>query len=60
MGKKGDISYFERGMVVGARQAGQTISETADLLEFSLAFTENGLKKRKYPVSVSSVGVKIL
>jgi len=22
MGKKGDLSYFERGMVVGARRAG--------------------------------------
>ncbi len=33
MGKKGDLSEFERGMVVGARQAG--ISKTADLLGFS-------------------------
>ncbi len=37
MGKKGDLSDFERGMVVGARQAGLSISETADLLEFSHA-----------------------
>ena len=35
MGKKGDLSDFERGMVVGARQAGLSISETADLLGFS-------------------------
>ncbi len=35
MGKKGDVSDFERGMVVGARQAGLTISKTADLLGFS-------------------------
>ncbi len=35
MGKKGDLSDFERGMVVGARRAGQIISETADLLGFS-------------------------
>ncbi len=35
MGKKGDLSDFERGMVVGARQAGLSISKTADLLEFS-------------------------
>ncbi len=35
MGKKGDLSDFERGMVVGARLAGLSISKTADLLEFS-------------------------
>ncbi len=59
MGKKGDLSDFERGMVVGARRAGLSISYTADLLGFSLTtifrFTENGLKKRKYPVSGSCV-----
>ena len=32
MGKKGDLSDFERGMVVGARRAGLSISKTADLL----------------------------
>ncbi len=35
MGKKGDLSDFECGMVVGARRAGLSISETADLLGFS-------------------------
>ncbi len=30
MGKKGDLSDFERGMVVGGRQAGLSISKTAD------------------------------
>ncbi len=35
MGKKGDLSDFERGMVVGARWAGLSISKTADLLGFS-------------------------
>ncbi len=35
MGKKGDLSDFERGMIVGARQAGLNISQTADLLGFS-------------------------
>ncbi len=35
MGKKGDLSDFERGMVVGARQAGLSISKTVDLLGFS-------------------------
>ncbi len=35
MGKKGDLSDFERGMVVGVRRAGLSISTTADLLGFS-------------------------
>ncbi len=35
MGKKGDLSDFERGMVVGARRAGLRISKTTDLLGFS-------------------------
>ncbi len=34
MGKKGDLSDFERGMVVGARRAGLSISKTTDLLGF--------------------------
>ncbi len=42
------------------RRAGLSISKTADLLGFSrttvsIGFTENGLKKRKYPVSRSCV-----
>ncbi len=32
MGKKGDLSDFECGMVVGARRAALRISKTADLL----------------------------
>ncbi len=59
MEKKGNLSDFERGMVVGARRAGLSISKTADLLGFSRKtisrVTENGLKKRKYPVSGSCV-----
>ena len=51
MGKKGDLSDFEPVLVVGARRAGLSISETADLLGFSHTtisrVTENGLKKRK-------------
>ena len=35
MGKKGDLSDFEHGMVVGAKRAGPSISETADILGFS-------------------------
>ncbi len=31
MEKKGDLSDFEHGMVVGARRAGLSISKTADL-----------------------------
>ncbi len=34
-GKKGDLSDSERGMVVGARRAALSISQTADLLGFS-------------------------
>ncbi len=37
MGKKGDLSDFERGMVVGAREDGLSISKTDDLLESSRA-----------------------
>ncbi len=35
MGKKGDLSDFECGLVVSARQVGLSISETADLLGIS-------------------------
>ena len=35
MGKKCDRSDFDHGMIVGARQGGLSISETADLLGFS-------------------------
>ncbi len=44
MGKKGDLSDFEHGMFVGARESG----------------TENGAKNRKYPVSSSCVDEKAL
>ncbi len=59
MGKKGDLRDFECGIVVGLRRAGLSISKTADLLGFPRTtisrFTENGPKKRKYPVSSSCV-----
>jgi len=35
MRKKGDLSKFERGMVVGARRASLNISQSAQLLGFS-------------------------
>uniref|UniRef100_A0A3Q2D6V6 Tc1-like transposase DDE domain-containing protein n=1 Tax=Cyprinodon variegatus TaxID=28743 RepID=A0A3Q2D6V6_CYPVA len=35
MGKKGDLSNFERGSIVGARRSGLSISKTAELLGFS-------------------------
>ncbi len=35
MGKKVNLSNFERGMVVDVRRAGLSISKTADLLGFS-------------------------
>ena len=42
---------FDHGMIVGARQGGLSISETADLLDFhtqqSLEFAENGVKNKK-------------
>ncbi len=64
MGKKGDLSDFERGMFVGARRAGLSISKTADLLGFSstsiyMVYREWS-EKEKYPVSGSCVGKNAL
>ncbi len=53
-GKKGDLSDFERGMFVGARRAGLLIYWDFHAQAY-LGFIENGLKKRKYPVSGSCV-----
>ncbi len=59
MGKKGDLSDFERGMVVGARRLVWVFKTLLIYWDFqvppSLGFTENGPKKRKYPVSGSCV-----
>ncbi len=55
MGKKGDLSDFERGMVVGARRAGLGFFFYWDFhAQPSLGFTENG-PKEKYPGSGSCV-----
>ncbi len=59
MGKKGDLSDFERGMVVGARRADLSISKLLIYWDFhaqpSLGFTENGPKNIKCPVTDSCV-----
>ena len=55
MGNKCDLSYFDRGMIVGARQGGLSISWEFHTQQF-LVFAENGAKNKKQPVSSSSVG----
>ena len=64
MGKKCDLSDFDHGMIVGARQGGLSISETADLLGFSRTTVSRVCRewceKKKHPVSSSSAGQKCL
>ncbi len=56
MGKKVDLSDFERRMVVGARRAFPKLLIYRDFhTQPSLGFTENGPNKRNYPVSGSCV-----
>ncbi len=59
MGKKWDLSGYERGIVVGARRADLSISKTADLLGFSRTnmFTENGPKVSGYQAGDGGVMV---
>ena len=45
-------SDFDRGMIIGTRQDGLSISETADHREF----TDNGAINKKHPVSSSAAG----
>uniref|UniRef100_A0AAR2KBC0 Tc3 transposase DNA binding domain-containing protein n=1 Tax=Pygocentrus nattereri TaxID=42514 RepID=A0AAR2KBC0_PYGNA len=54
MGKKGDLSDSERGMVVGARRAGLSISETADLLGFSRTTISRVYRERSEKEKISS------
>jgi len=63
MGKKGDLSNFEHGMVVGARRTGLSVLQFDQLLGFSrttIWFTKNGLKREKHPVCGSPVGENAL
>ena len=55
MGKKCDLTDFDHGMIISARQGGLSISETAVIswnfhAQQSLEFAENGAKKQKHPV----------
>ncbi|KAF7644124.1 hypothetical protein LDENG_00227380 [Lucifuga dentata] len=54
MGKKGDLSDFERGMVVGGRRVGLSIAETADLLGFSHATISRVYRERSEKEKISS------
>ncbi len=54
MGKKGDLSDFERGMVIGARRAGLRISKTADLLGFSRTTISRVYKEGSEKEKISS------
>ncbi len=63
MGKKGDLSDFERGMVVadGPVWVFQKLLIYWDFhTQPSLEITENGQKKRKYPASGSCVDENVL
>jgi len=55
MGKKGNLSNFERGMVVGARQAGLSISQSAQLLGFSHTTISRVYKELCEKVKASSM-----
>jgi len=54
MGKNGDLSDFERGMVVGARRAGLSMSETADLLGFTPTTISGVYRERSEKEKISS------
>ena len=54
MGIKCEVSDFNRGMIVGARWAGLSIPLTADLLGFSIVYSEWCKKQKKHLVSGGS------
>ncbi len=54
MEKKGDLRDFERGMVVGARRTGLSISKTADLLRFSRSTISTVYRERSEKEKISS------
>ncbi len=54
MGKKGDLSDFECGMVVGARRAALSIYKTADLLGFSRTTISRVYRERSEKEKISS------
>ena len=56
------ISDFDRGMTVGARQAGLIISVTADLIVFSHRFQliQNSVKNKKTSCEQQFCGRKCL
>ena len=60
MGKTKYLSVFERGMVVGARRTGLSVSRTATLLRFScLQFPvciKNGPPSKGHPANLTTVG----
>jgi hypothetical protein len=60
MGKTSDLINFAHGLIVGARSAGSSISETSGLLGFQarqcLGFTENGETNKIHPFSGCPVG----
>ena len=58
--KKSDLSVFDCGMIVIARQCGLSISETADLLGFSCTRVSRVCREclKKQPVSSGSAGKK--
>ena len=58
MGKKCDQSYFDRGMIVGAKQGGLSISETAHFLGFSHKTAENGTENKKPPVRQNALLIR--
>ena len=47
LGNKYDLSDFDHGMIVGARQSGLSISETADLQGFSFTTVSRVCREQK-------------